>query len=119
MNLRKEIEKLIFWYLIALIIAMPIGYILTLIAKGQTAGFIIAYVVFPISFIMSHLENLVVAFWISQIAKQSNQRYILWTLFGLVAHLFAVVIFIALNIVEEKFNFSKEKYVEVPVETDL
>ena len=119
MNLRKEIEKLIFWYLIALILAMPIGYILTLIAKGQTAGFIIAYVIFPISFIISHLENIVVAFWIYQIAKQTNQKYILWTLFGLVAHLFAVVTFIVLNIVEEKFDFSKKKNVEVPVKTNL
>jgi len=101
MNLRKEIEKLILWYIFALMLAIPMGYMLTYIAKGQTAGFIIAYIVVPISFLVKHLENFVIAFWIYQIAQKSNQKYILWTFFGLVAHLFAVVIFIGLNVLEQ------------------
>ena len=119
MNLRKEIEKLILWYLSAFILAMPIVFLLTYIANGQTAGFIIAYVIFPINFIVEHLENLVIAFWTYQIAKQSNQKYIVWTLFGLVAHLFAVVIFIALNALENKFDVTKKKPKEELVEPDL
>lgn len=102
MALRKEIEKLILWYLFTLFLAIPIGYILTYIAKDQTAGFTVTYVIFPISFIVKHLENIIIGIWIYQIAKQSSQKYILWSVFGLVAHLYAAVIYLVLYVYEQK-----------------
>ena len=119
MNLRKEIEKLILWYLSALVLAIPVGFILTYIAKGQTVGFMIAYVIMPLIFVAEHLENIVIAIWIYQIAKKNNQKYIIWALFGLVAHLFAAVIFITLNVLEGKLGFSTKKLEEVLDKPDL
>ncbi len=120
MNLRKEIEKLIYWYIPVYIIGYFVASVLAVYYKAiPNSESTLVAIGLIVTYFANHLPNFVIAIWLYNIAKQTNQKYILWTLFGLVAHLFAVVIFIALNIVEEKFNFSKEKYVEVPVESDL
>ena len=120
MNLRKEIEKLIYWY-------VPI-YIIGHFAASAS---IVFYKAIPsseaeltaiglaITYFSKNLPSFVIAIWLYNLAKQSNQKYILWTLFGLVAHLYAAIIFIVLNVLEDKFDISKKKPKEVVVEPDL
>ncbi len=120
MNLRKEIEKLIYWYVPAYIFTVTIGITLASYAKNiEDPTLLVSYVVIPLGMLAKSIDNFVIAFWIYQIAKQDNQKYILWSLFGLVAHIFAAIIFIALNVLEDKFDISKEKSKEELVEPDL
>ncbi|MBT5935207.1 hypothetical protein [uncultured Sulfurimonas sp.] len=113
MHLRKEIEKLIYWYVPAYIISITLGWFLVEYMKAtEESARIIAYVIFPLGFFISYLHNIVIAIWLYNISKQSNQKYKLWALFGLVAHLYALVIFIIINFIEGKLDFDKENTLE-------
>ena len=120
MNLRKEIEKLIYWYVPVYIIGYFLAYVLIVYYKAipESAAALTA-IGLAMTYFANHLPNFVIAIWLYNVAKQSNQKYILWTLFGLVAHLFAVVIFVALNVLENKFDIGKEKLKKKLVEPDL
>ncbi|MFT5662589.1 MAG: hypothetical protein ACI9TV_003246 [Sulfurimonas sp.] len=120
MNLRKEIEKLIYWYVPTYIIAITLGYYLVAFIKTiPDSAHIIAYIYLPLTYFINNLHKIVIAVWLYNIAKQSNQKYILWALFGLVAHLYAVVIFIIINFLEGKFEIGKKSLKEELVEPDL
>ncbi|MDD2781563.1 hypothetical protein [Sulfuricurvum sp.] len=102
MNMRKEIERLIYWYAPAIIVALLIDYILTSYIKAShDLSSIILWSSIGISIVFSHLHHVVVAIWLYVISKQLNQKYILWSFFGLVAHLFAAVIFLVLYVYEK------------------
>lgn len=102
MNMRKEIERLIYWYAPAIIVALFIEYILTgYIKASHDLSSIMLWSSIGVNIVISHLHNIVVAIWLYVISKQLNQKYILWSLFGLVAHLFAVVIFLVLYVYEK------------------
>jgi len=49
------------------------------------------------------VDNIVIAIWLYFLAKQLNQKNILWAIFGLVAHIFAVAVFIALYVYEKVY----------------
>ena len=101
MNLRKEIEKLIYWYVPAYIFTITIGVIFAGYAKRiEDPTLITAYIVIPAGILADRLDNIIIAIWLYYFAKKLNQKNILWALFGLVAHLFAVAIFIALYVYE-------------------
>lgn len=102
MNIRKEVEKLIYWYLPAIIVALVVGYVLSAyIQASNDASRKVVWFYSSINFLISYLHHLVIAIWLYVISKQLNQKYILWSLFGLVAHLFAVFIFLLLYIYEK------------------
>jgi len=102
MNLRKEIEILIYWYIPAIMISYFLGTAVTAQAKqinGVTP--LLSWGILITSVLLNHIHSIVVAIWLYFLAKKMNQRNILWALFGLVAHIFAVALFIALSVYEE------------------
>jgi hypothetical protein len=102
MNLRRDIEKLIYWYVPAVIISYFLGTAVAAQVKhinGVTP--LLSWGLVVTSILTKHIDNIVIAIWLYFLAKRMNQRYVLWTLFGLAAHLFAVVLFIALHIYEK------------------
>ena len=104
MNLRKEIEKLIYWYVPAYIFTITIGIILTQYAKNiEDPTWLVSYIIIPMGMIASSIDNIVIAIWLYSLAKELNQKNILWALFGLVAHIFAVILFIALYVYEKVY----------------
>ena len=104
MNLRKEIEKLIYWYMPAYIFTITVGVVLAQYAKNiEDPTWLVSYIVVPIGIIASSIDNIVIAIWLYSLAKQLNQKNVLWALFGLVAHIFAVAIFIALYVYEKVY----------------
>jgi hypothetical protein len=101
MDIRKEIERLIYWYIPAIIVALLLEYVLTgYIKASHSLSSIMLWSSIGINIVISHLHNIVVAIWLYLVSKQLNQKYILWSLFGLVAHLFAAVIFLVLYVYE-------------------
>lgn len=103
MDLRKEVEKLLCWYIPTLLIATSVGYFVATLVKSMNGMPIwIASVFVGISMCISHIHNVVVAIWLYFLAKKMNQKYILWTLFGLTSHVFAVIIFLVLHLLDEK-----------------
>lgn len=66
---------------------------------GTFMGFLSFFSIIPM--ILKTSINLVVAIWLySVISKSSGNKYI-WFLFGLIAHLYAVIIYIGLVIYEQ------------------
>lgn len=113
MNLRKEIEKLIYWYVPIYIIGYFLAYALVVYYKAiPESAVALTAIGLAMTYFANHLPNFVIAIWLYNIAKQNSQKYIIWALFGLVAHLFAAVIFIVLNVLEGKFKITKEELVE-------
>jgi hypothetical protein len=103
MNMRKEIERLIYWYVPAIIIVLVVGFTLSAyINSTKDTSSVVVWSYASINILISHLHHIIVAIWLYVISKQLNQKYILWSLFGLVAHLFAVVIFLVLYVYEKK-----------------
>jgi hypothetical protein len=103
MNLRKEIEKLIYWYIPAIMITYFVGTVVTAQVK-QINGItpLLSYGFLGSTLLLNHMHSIVVAIWLYFLAKKMKQRYVLWTLFGLVAHLFAAVIYLVIHLLEEK-----------------
>ena len=103
MDLRKEVEKLLYWYIPALLIATFAGYFVAILVKSMNGLPIwITSLSVGMSMCISHIHNVVVAIWLYCLAKKMNQKYILWTLFGLTSHVFAVIIFLVLHLLDEK-----------------
>lgn len=101
MNFRKEIERLISWYIPSIILSLVVGYILSSYIKyTNDSSSVAVWSYIGSNILINHLHNIVVAIWLYIISKRLNQKYILWSLFGLVAHLFAVVIFLVLYFYE-------------------
>ena len=50
---------------------------------------------------MKHLDNVMIAIWLYFFAKQLHQKQILWALFGLLANVFAVILFLGLYFYEK------------------
>lgn len=108
MNMRKEIERLIYWYVLAVIVASAVGFILSsYIRTTNDTSSITVWSYTSINMLINNLHHIVVAIWLYVISKYLNQKYILWSLFGLIAHLFAVVIFIGLYIYEKNILDSR------------
>lgn len=102
MDLRKEIERLIYWYVPAIIVALAVGFVLSSYIKATSdTSSIVVWTYSSINILINYLHHIVVAIWLYVISKQLNQKYGLWSLFGLVAHLFAAVIFLVLYVYEK------------------
>lgn len=103
MSLREEVEKLLYWYIPTFLIASFIGHFVASLVKGMNGMPLwLTTLSVGISLCISHIHNVVVAVWLYFLAKKMDQRYILWALFGLTSHIFAAVIFLVLNLIEEK-----------------
>lgn len=106
-ELRREIELLAIWYIpvaIATIIASGLytSYFNELmsgqdISMGATLGFLTAVPAF-----INLIDNVVVGVWLFALVREQHGRYLLWLVFGVFAHLFAAVIYIALRIYEQR-----------------
>ena len=104
MNLRKEIEKLIYWYIPAYIFTVTVGVTVASYAKNiEDPTWMISYLVIPMGILAKSIDNIVIAIWLYSLAKQLNQKNILWALFGLIAHIFAVALFITLYVYEKVY----------------
>ena len=102
MNIRKEIEKLLYWYIPAYFLSAITAFGFISYNKHlDDPAWIAAYIIVPLGILMKHLDNIVIAVWLYTLAKQLNLKYKLWALFGLIAHVFAAVLFIVLYIYEE------------------
>lgn len=105
MNLRKEIEKLLYWYIPMFIISSTVSSsIITYVKSFNGEPIELTSVVIILSIFIKHLGNIVVGIWLYFIAKKYKQKYILWSLFGFVANIFGAVLFIALYIYEKSNN---------------
>ncbi len=119
MNIRKEIETLLLWYIPTILITMTLGVIVTAQVKSiNEYSFGLTTAAIAISYLTNHLHNIVIAIWLYILAKKLNQKYILWSLFGLLGHLFAVIIFIALKLLEDN-NLDQLKESEILEDTKL
>ncbi len=102
MNMRKEIERLIYWYVPSIIVALVAGYVLSAYIKSTNdSSSIVIWSYMSVNILITHLHHIVVAIWLFVVSKQLNQKYILWSLFGLIAHLFALGIFLVLYVYEK------------------
>lgn len=102
MDLRKEIERLIYWYVPTIIVALVLGFVLSSYIKSTNdTSSIVVWGYSSINILINYLHHIVVAVWLYTLSKKLNQKYVLWALFGLVAQLFAAVIFIVLYVYEK------------------
>jgi len=103
MDLRKEIEKLLYWYIPALLIATFVGYFVTILVKNMNGlPLWLTSLSVGMSMCISHIHNVVVAIWLYFLAKKMDQKYILWALFGLISHVFAVIVFLVLHLLDKQ-----------------
>jgi len=102
MNLIKEIEKLIYWYIPTLLISSILGFVISGRMKGlDDTALLISYGAVLSNWFIHSADNIVIAIWLYFLTKKLNEKYILWALFGLVAHIFAVVIFLVIKLLEK------------------
>lgn len=107
MNIRREIETLALWYIpvfLAATIASAIGsgLVRDAMADGTlTMGTIVSLIGW-VPALLALAPRFVVAAWLFGIARREGGRSLLWLLFGLVGHLFAAVIYLALKIYEQR-----------------
>ena len=120
MNLRKEIEKLIYWYVPIYFLGKIVGSIfLTYYRAIPDSDTELTAIGLAMTYFANNLPGVIIAIWLYNLSKRSNQKYILWALFGLVAHLYAAIIFIILNFIEGKFNINKENLENELAKPDL
>lgn len=102
MDLRKEVERLIYWYVPIILVTLVLGFIIAgYIKSSNDTSSMIVWGYTSINMFINHLHHIVVAVWLYTLSKKLNQKYVLWALFGLVAHLFAAAIFIVLYVYEK------------------
>ncbi|WP_373032963.1 hypothetical protein [Sulfurovum sp.] len=103
MNLRKDIETLLYWYIPVFIFASVVGsYLFDYFKTIENMTFAVKLSLTVTTILSKYLHHIVVAVWLLNVAKKENQKYILWAMFGLVAHLFAAVIYLLLYVYERK-----------------
>ena len=110
--MRKEIEKLAVWYIPAFLLATFAASIWSGILQhsidsdqlsiGKSVSF-----VFLVGNIIEMIDNFVVSIWLYHQLKNDEGRKWIWFLFGLVAHFYAAIIFIALKIYEAQKTSNK------------
>lgn len=107
MELRKEIETLAIWYIPAVAFVLIATAFLTgyaqEIMRDQTAspGTLFSFLSLAQGLIHS-VDNLVVGIWLFLRSSKEDGRRYLWSLFGLAAHLFAAIVYLALRIYEQR-----------------
>jgi len=102
MDLRKEVEKLLYWYIPTLLIATFAGYFVATLVKSMNGlPLWLTSLSVGMSIGISHVHNIVVAIWLYFLAKKMDQKYILWALFGLTSHVFAVIVFLVLHLLDK------------------
>ena len=106
MNLRKDIESLAYCYIPTVLIMSLATFFYSFEIKNLFSDInqlTSSTVVFMsiINQLIACIDNIVVAIWLFIMSKRKNEKPILWFLFGLVAHLFAALIFLALKIYEK------------------
>jgi hypothetical protein len=110
MDLRREVEKLLYWYIPIFLIASFAGSVIGTFLKSMNGmPMWLASLFVWISMFISHLHHFVIAIWLYFLAKKMNQKYMLWTLFGLTAHVLAAIVFLVLYLLDEKKTKSIEK----------
>lgn len=113
MDLRKDIESLAIWYIPVVILLYVIfgayaGYLKEFLDHGVSSiGTTISMItLLPASINLA--DNVVVAIWLYLMTRREQGRSILWFMLGMVANLFAAIMYICLCIYEEK-AFNKQR----------
>jgi len=107
MDIRKEIETLAIWYIPVMIImviasGLYAGYFKGILSSGQTSiGSTLSFLTL-VPALIKLADNVVIAIWLYFMAKKEGGRTLLWFLFGVVAHLFAAIIYIGLRLYEQQ-----------------
>lgn len=106
MELRKDLETLIVWYVPIAIVTFIIsgilsGYFYSITGDTVTLGTKVSFVAWA-NQIFSYADNLVVGIWLFNIRRRANDRPFIWAAFGLITHFFAVTIYICTLIYEQK-----------------
>ena len=110
--MRKEIEKLAVWYIPAFLLATFAASIWSGVLEHSfnseqlSAGKSISFI-FLVGSIIGMIDNFVVGIWLYHQIKSEKGRKWIWLLFGLVAHFYAAIIFIALKINEAQKTSNK------------
>lgn len=110
MDIRKEIETLAIWYIPAVIMtgiasALYTGYFKEVFSSNSTnIGSTLSFLTATLTLIKLP-DNIVVGVWLYSSVGKEGGRTTLWFVFGLVAHLFAAIIYIVLRMYEQQaFN---------------
>lgn len=107
MNVRNELERLALWYVPVAVLAavastLISGVLQERLASGElTIGSTIGlFQLLPASIGLA--DNIVVGLWLFGLSRKEGGRSLLWFIFGLVAHLFAAVIYVSMRIYEQR-----------------
>lgn len=107
MDLRKDLEILVLLYTLIAAINFLLSVFLTEFLTerflSQMEGFSSVYTLIPFNFLMDYsgyTYNLVVGIWLFVIVRRENGNAIHWLVFGLLAHLYAAVIYLFVRISE-------------------
>ena len=110
MDIRKEIETLASWYIPAVIItgiatSIYTGYFKEVFSSNATnMGSTLSFLSATLTLIRLP-DDIVVAVWLYSSVGKEGGRSTLWFIFGLVANLFAAIIYIVLRMYEQQaFN---------------
>ena len=104
--MRKEIETSARWYIPVYIITLAISvfgsfFLGDMIIKKDIPGPGSIYFML-LSTLTKYLDNLVIAIWLYFQLKNDSGRKWIWLFFGLVAHLYAAVLYLGLKIYEQR-----------------
>ena len=114
--MRKEIETLARWYIPVYIVTLIISVVITQYVKETfpSRSFLSLNLLWLYSLIR-YTDSLVIAIWLYFQSKRDSGRKWIWAFFGFVAHLFAVVLYLALKIYEKR-NETFNKGIETDAE---
>ena len=112
MEIRKEIESLAIWYVPAFIImvfasGLYSGYFKEVMEMGQAFTNKTFVFVSLVASLINHIDNIVLGIWLYLKGKKEGGRAILWLMFGIVAHFFAVIIYIGIKIYVNQIAYNK------------
>ncbi|WAK04069.1 hypothetical protein [Methylobacter sp. YRD-M1] len=109
-DIRKEIETLAIWYIPVCIMSVIVsglytGYFKEALSIGSTASWSTIHFLLTVPAIIKFADNIVVGVWLYFLVEKEGGRTGLWFVFGLAAHLFAVLIYVVLRVYEQQaFN---------------
>ena len=106
MDLRIEIQKLAIWYipiaLLSILVSSWYGGVLReAYLDGDVSPASVAMTLSNISTALAFSVRLVVAIWLYMMVSKSKGNKYIWFMFGLVANLLALIIFICISIYEQ------------------
>ena len=107
MNIRNEIENLALWYMpvfivVAMLSTIMSGYAVNMLESDQRTLGVELTLFTTFAALVKLADNLVIAIWLFIQSEKQGRKKLLWFFFGIVAHFFAVILYLGLYIYESK-----------------